>query len=109
VSLVEVLVAITVFGVGVLSLVGSAAVVTRMIGDARRLTHEAVVARNEMELLMPNACHDTFAGYAERSRFLVRWRVSRGAAGSDVVVIVEPIAPGRRRADTLATYVSCPP
>lgn len=108
-SLVEVLVAITVFGVGVLSLVGSAALVTRMIGDAKRLTQEAVMARGQMELLIPDACRDTFGGYGERSGFLVRWRVSRGAAGSDMVVIVEPITPGQHRADTLVTYVSCPP
>ena len=50
-SLVEVLVAIVVLGVGIIALVGSSAMVTRMIGRGKVETRAAQVASRRLETL----------------------------------------------------------
>ncbi|MGH7509437.1 MAG: prepilin-type N-terminal cleavage/methylation domain-containing protein [Gemmatimonadales bacterium] len=50
-TLVEVLVAVVVLGVGVIALVGTSALVTRMIGRGKVETRAALVASSRMEAL----------------------------------------------------------
>ena len=50
-TLVEVLVAVVVLGIGVLALTGSSAMVTRMIGHGKVETHAALRASRRVELL----------------------------------------------------------
>ena len=54
-TLVEVLVAVTVLGVGILGLVGSSAMVTRMIGRGRHTTMATQVAQERLERLRQRA------------------------------------------------------
>ena len=57
-TLVEVLVAVTVLGIGILGLVGSSALVTRMIGRGRHTTMATQIAQRRMDLLRQTA-HST--------------------------------------------------
>jgi prepilin-type N-terminal cleavage/methylation domain-containing protein len=50
-TLVEVLVAVTILGVGIVALVGSSAMVTRMIGRGQKATRAAQVASQRLEKL----------------------------------------------------------
>jgi prepilin-type N-terminal cleavage/methylation domain-containing protein len=50
-TLIEVLVAVTVLGIGILGLVGSSALVTRMVGRGRHTTMAVQVAQERMETL----------------------------------------------------------
>jgi prepilin-type N-terminal cleavage/methylation domain-containing protein len=50
-TLVEVLVAIVVLGIGILALTGSGALVSRMIGRGRVETHAALAASRRVEML----------------------------------------------------------
>jgi prepilin-type N-terminal cleavage/methylation domain-containing protein len=50
-TLVEVLVALVVLGVGVVALAGSSAMVTRMIGRGKAETHAAQIASRRVEML----------------------------------------------------------
>ena len=50
-TLVEVLVAVVVLGIGILALTGSSAMVTRMIGRGKAETHAALRASRRVELL----------------------------------------------------------
>src|SRR6185312_8189350 len=50
-TIVEVLVAVTVLGVGITALVGSSAMVTRMIGRGQKATRAAQVASQRLEKL----------------------------------------------------------
>src|SRR5215210_1850409 len=50
-TLVEVLVAVVVLGIGILALTGSTAMVTRMIGRGKAETHAAFLASRRVELL----------------------------------------------------------
>lgn len=59
VTLVEVLIAIAVLGVGILGLTGSSALVTRMIGRGKVETRAAVRAARRVELLRTAAASTT--------------------------------------------------
>jgi prepilin-type N-terminal cleavage/methylation domain-containing protein len=59
VTLVEVLIAIAVLGVGILALTGSSALVTRMIGRGKVETRAAVRAARRVELLRAAAVSTT--------------------------------------------------
>ena len=50
-TLVEILVAVVVLGIGILALTGSSAMVTRMIGRGKVETHAALRASRRVELL----------------------------------------------------------
>jgi prepilin-type N-terminal cleavage/methylation domain-containing protein len=50
-TLVEVLIAVIVLGVGIVALAGSSAMVTRMIGRGKAETHAAEAASRRMEIL----------------------------------------------------------
>jgi prepilin-type N-terminal cleavage/methylation domain-containing protein len=50
-TLVEVLIAVTVLGIGILALAGSLSIVTRMIGRGKIETHAAAMASARMEML----------------------------------------------------------
>jgi prepilin-type N-terminal cleavage/methylation domain-containing protein len=50
-TIVEVLVAVTVLGVGITALVGSSAMVTRMIGRGQKATRAAQIASQRLEKL----------------------------------------------------------
>jgi type IV pilus assembly protein PilV len=54
-TLIEVLVAVTVLGVGILGLVGSSALVTRMIGRGRHTTNAAQIAQERLDRLRQTA------------------------------------------------------
>lgn len=77
-TLIEVVVAILVFGVGGLGLAAGAAVVARQISLSSLRGHSASIARSRDELAHSMAC-GSFAGGEER-RFGVRsiWDVSAG-------------------------------
>jgi prepilin-type N-terminal cleavage/methylation domain-containing protein len=57
-TLVEVLVALVILGVGILALSGSSSMVTRMIGRGKAETHAAMVASGRVEMLR-RAAHST--------------------------------------------------
>ncbi len=50
-TLIEVLVALIVLGIGILALSGSSSIITRMIGRGKSETHAAVLAANRVEML----------------------------------------------------------
>jgi type II secretion system protein I len=54
-TLIEVLVAVTVLGIGILGLVGSSALVTRMIGRGRHTTMAVQIAQERLETLRQRA------------------------------------------------------
>lgn len=67
-TLVEVLIAVIVLGVGIVALAGSSAMVTRMIGRGKAETHAAEAASRQMEILRqaasstsPRCAASTFA------------------------------------------------
>ena len=113
-TLVEVIIAIIVLTVGLLGLVTSAALVTRMIGRGQRSGVSAQYAARRLEMLRVTGCTSQAAG----SEVLYRgstaldsltWRfVNAGANHWQVVVRSNyQTARGQWRADSVETEISC--
>lgn len=115
-TLIEVLIAVVVLTVGLLGLVTTAALVTRMIGRGQRSAVAATFAARRMERLRPAACID--AQRLDGADTLYRgpswvainkWQFSD--AGSDTyrlrLVTTYKTAQNRTRADTVETAIPC--
>ena len=115
-TLVEVIVALVILGVGVSALAGSFALVTRMVGRGRLQTRAAQLAESRMEHLrlvagstVPRCIAAEFADGGPLSSQAVteRWEVGAGGAIRQMRVIVSYPIPGGTHADTLHTRIDC--
>lgn len=98
-TLVEVLVAIVVLGVGIVALVGSSAMVTRMIGRGKVETRAAQVASRRLETLR-------LAAYSTSPRCTAAGFISGGPATTSGVTEswVVPVAGKVRSVQVNVTY-----
>jgi prepilin-type N-terminal cleavage/methylation domain-containing protein len=113
-TLVEVIIAILVFTVGMLGLVGTAALVTRMIARGQHSAVAATFAAQRLERLRVTACTSQAAGSDTLYRGSTmaatnNWSFSNlGNSGYGIVLTVNYLtAQNRWRTDTLETMVSC--
>ena len=114
-TVVEVLVAIMVLGVGILALVGSSTLVSRMIGEGKRATFATQVAQQRMEFFRrraletsPNCTNLAAAtGTATAGRISEEWTITAGTSTRSITV--RAIYPDGRGTDTvqLSTIVGC--
>ena len=116
-SLVEVLVAVVVLGVGVTALVGSSAMVTRMIGRGKVETHAAQVASRRVETLRVAAYSATprcsSAGFASggpvtTDGFTESWTVPAAGKVRAIAVNVTYRTVRGPRTASLQTRIECP-
>lgn len=114
-TVVEVLVAIMVLGVGILALVGSSMLVTRMIGEGKRATFATQVAQQRIEWVRRRAmstspqCTSVAAatGTFTADRITEEWVITVGAGTRSVTA--RAIYPDGRGRDTVAltTIIGC--
>jgi prepilin-type N-terminal cleavage/methylation domain-containing protein len=114
-TLVEVLLALVLLVVGVLALVGSSALVSRMIGQGRQVTLAAQAATGRLEWLRQLArsssppCTDPRFGSDDSaaSGVNLRWMVPGAGTVRQVVLAVEYRIPGGMAQDTLLAALLC--
>ena len=106
-TLVELMVAIMIFAVGMLGLAATAASVTRMMGGARRQTLAATAAQSRIERLRSSPCSTLTSG-ADTSRGIIStWTVSPVTRGVNVTeTVLYPTTRGMR-SRTYNTTLSC--
>lgn len=75
-TLLEVLVALVVLGVGILGLSANATLVSRLVGDGSRLTLAATVATNRLEQLRTLPCAGVTLGRATTRGIEESWSVA---------------------------------
>jgi prepilin-type N-terminal cleavage/methylation domain-containing protein len=113
-TIVEVIVAILVLTVGLLALVTSAALVTRMIGRGQRSAVAAQYAQRRLEMLRVSGCRSQAGG----SEVLMRggvpldsltWRFANTSASHWQIVVRSKYqtALGKWRTDSTETQISC--
>jgi len=113
-TIVEVIVAILVLTIGLLALVTSAALVTRMIGRGQRSAVAAQYAQRRLEMLRTSGCSNQAGG----SEVLMRgstpvdsltWRFATTGANHWQIVVRSkyPTARGQWRTDSTETQISC--
>lgn len=115
-TITEVIIAIVVLTVGLLGLVTTAALVTRMIGRGHRATQAALLAQEQMEdlraqLLRLKGCAVIpLAGSNTSGAYARSWRiVAAGNARRIHLYVTYPGSSNRMRTDSLLTSVSCAP
>lgn len=92
-TIIEVMIAIIVLGVGVMALVGSSAMVTRMIGAGRSSTEAVEIANSRVEQLRraaysttPPCTHTDFAaGTAAGTGYTEKWTITTQANSIRVI------------------------
>ena len=107
-TLVELMVALMVFVVGVLAVTGSSAVVMTMIGGSQRRTVAAVVAESRFERLRAASCTTHANGTATTRGVRETWTVVPLINADDVTVqVVSASSGGRVTTQTYRTYIPC--
>jgi prepilin-type N-terminal cleavage/methylation domain-containing protein len=113
-TIIEVLVAIVVLTVGLLGLVTTAALVTRMIGRGQRSSVAATFAAQRMERLRVSGCASQAAGSDTLKRgsnwvAINTWTFSQPAASTWRILLQSKYQTqqGRTRTDTMETSISC--
>ncbi len=109
-TIVEVVVAIVLLAVGILGLVTTAALVTRMMGRGTRASKAAVLAQQRIEILRATPCASLAGGADTVGAFTRQWTVTTSGNARRIQVIVRYVGtPGKLRADTTATTMDCTP
>jgi prepilin-type N-terminal cleavage/methylation domain-containing protein len=117
-SIIEVMVAVVVLGVGVLALAGGSVFVTRDLVRSRQTTNAALMAEARLETIRVEAgstpVRCTSAGFTSASDVTedagvsMTWVVPRSGALRDVRVITAfPLGRDRIQVDTLTATVRC--
>jgi len=109
-TIVEILVAVMILSVGLMGLVTTAGLVTRMIGQGHRYTEASALANERIEVLRSQGCPAAGSGTETRGAFTVSWRVVAMAApnGRGLVVSVQSPTTRGTRTDTFETVHFCP-
>jgi type IV pilus assembly protein PilV len=107
-TLVELLVAMIIFAVGMLGLAATAGSVTRMMGGARRQTIAAQVAQSRIERLRASPC-TALTGGSETVRGVTNiWTVTAVTRGVNVTdSVVFATSRGGTRSRVYKTTLSC--
>ena len=87
-TIVELIVAMMVFAVGMLGLAATAGTVTQLMGGAKRQTLAAAVAQSRLERLRSSPCGTLTAGVDTSRGVINKWTVqavTRGVAFTDTV------------------------
>jgi type IV pilus modification protein PilV len=106
-TLVELIVAMIVFAVGVLGLAATAASVTRLMGGASRQTIAAAIGQSRLERLRASPC-STLTNGADTTRGVVSvWTVQTVTRGVNVTETVIFPTPAGNRTRTYKTTLPC--
>jgi type II secretion system protein I len=107
-TLIELMVALMVFVVGVLAVASSSTVVMTMIGGSQRRTIAAVVAESRLERLRAMSCTAHANGNTTTRGVRETWLVVPLINADDVTVVVTfPSSGGRMTTQTYRTYIPC--
>ena len=113
-TIIEVLVAVVILGVGVIALASSSASSTRMVGRGRQATRAVQAATERMEILRADAyrtspdCTALANGVDSAANGIVTsWRVVGAGDLRSVRIISTYRVPGRTRADTILSQIQC--
>jgi prepilin-type N-terminal cleavage/methylation domain-containing protein len=109
-TIVEVLVAVMILSVGLMGLVTTAGLVTRMIGQGHRYTEASALANERIEVLKSQGCPAAGTGTETRGSYVISWRIIDVASGKGRGITVSVQSPTTRgsRTDTFATVHYCP-
>jgi prepilin-type N-terminal cleavage/methylation domain-containing protein len=108
-TLVELMVAVLILGVGLLGLLSTSAIVARMVGKAGRQAVAVAVAETRFEKLRSSNCASLAAGSgATRDGIYESWRVQRVSRAVIVTDSVRYVDRGVSKAHVFQSVIPCP-
>ena len=109
-TIVEVLVAVMILSVGLMGLVTTAGLVTRMIAQGHRSTEATAMANERIELLRAAGCPAVGSGSQTTAPYTVAWRVVQVGGPKGRAIQVQVTSPTTRgtRSHTFRTMHFCP-
>ena len=109
-TIIEVVVAIVVFTVGILGLVSTAATVTRMVGRSQQYSMSASLAQQRVEILLAGGCANMASGSSTSGAYAIAWTVAstNGGLGRSIsITVTYPTSRYGNRTDTFTSAASC--
>lgn len=106
-TLVEMLVAIMLFTIGLLAMAGTASLVTVALAGSRTRSVAAAVAESRFDWLRAQTCSAHTGGTAVTRGVREDWRVQPLARADDVTVVVTIVSNRRTRTQSFSTYIPC--
>jgi type II secretion system protein I len=107
-TLVELLVAVTIFTVGVLALASTAGTVAMMVGTARRQNVAALAALSRFDRLRSTPCKTLSpSGSASSQTITESWTVSDSSSGKVVVLTVSYPVRSQTKSQTYRAFILC--
>ncbi len=110
-TLIELTIAMTLFTIGVLGMLGVTAGITRLLGQGERIATASFYAQERLETAQSTPCAALTAGSETRGGiYNVAWSVAPmfgGNAQRVEVLVAYPSRLGVTRVDTLGTSISC--
>ena len=108
-TIIEIVIAIIILSAGLIGLVSTSALITRMVGQGHRSSTTSFLAQEKLELLRSQSCSEMVGGAETRGRYNLKWEVFPIDSAEGVwnrVIIVSPNAT-TLRTDTFVTVVAC--
>jgi type II secretion system protein I len=106
-TLVELLVAVVLFSVGLLALVSGSAVMMAQLGDSQSKTIASSVAESRFENIRATACATRSSGSAVSRGISETWTRTPLARADDVTVTVQLTSRHRSQTQTFQTFLPC--
>ncbi len=106
-TLVEVIVAMMIFTVGLLAMASTAGVVVKQMGDSNRMTVASAVARSRIEQLRLAPCTLGMTGSATTRGVTEAWRLTPMTRSSRIDVIVSYTTKNGMRTQAYRSMVPC--
>jgi len=106
-TIVEMLVAIVVFTIGLVALAATSGLVAGHVGDGGRLTAAAHAARTVLDSLGASGCDAIVGGSAARDGVALQWVVSRDSSAAQVELTVGAALRRGSRRDVYSLVVPC--
>jgi prepilin-type N-terminal cleavage/methylation domain-containing protein len=106
-TLVELMVAMVVFAMGILAMASTASVVVRQMGDAGRMSVAASVAQSRIEQLYAGNCKTASNGTATTRGVNETWFVTPATRSALILVSVTYVTRRGNRSQTYQSSVSC--
>ncbi len=106
-TLVELLVAVMIFSIGLLAMAGTASVILTTLAGSQARTIGASVAESRFERIRATACKDRTSGSAVSRGIAETWTRTQLARADDVTVTVRFLTNHRLATQTFGSYVPC--
>lgn len=106
-TIVELLVAVVIFSVGLLALAGTAGVILTSLTSTQSRTIAAGVADSRFERIRTTTCAGRASGTATTRGIAEAWTVTHVARADDVTVAVTFLTNHQSRTQTFRTFMPC--